>query len=122
MKVVFSKTLLKKENVEKHKEKIVKAYAKGIFTIIKGKDLPRDSQLVKIYTTTISGVGRLVFLIQTKTDDGFFLFFRSKNDEIGQNISIKNPKFRSQLRKYLQILKEDIKKKNYEVYKISGYR
>ena len=119
MKVVFSKTLLKKENVEKYKEKIVKAYTKGIFTIIKGEDLPKDSQSAKIYTTTIGGVGRFIFLIQTKTDDGFFLFFRSKNDEIGQNISIKNPKFRNQLRKYLQILREDIKEKNYEVYKIS---
>ena len=95
------KTLLKKEKVERYKEKIVKEYAKGIFTLIKGEDLPRDSQLAKIYTTTISGVGRPVFFIQTETGDGFFLFFRSKNDGLGQNISIKNPKSRSQLRKYL---------------------
>ncbi len=119
MKVVFSHTLSKKENIGKHKEKIVRAYAKGIFTIIKGKDLPKDSQLAKIYTTTINGVGRLLFLTQTKSSDGFFLFFRTKNDSIGQNITIKNPQFRIQLRKYLQILREDIKEKNYEVYNVS---
>lgn len=118
MKVIFSKTLSKKENIEKYKEKIVKAYAKGIFTVIKGEDLPKDSKLAKIYTTTINGVGRLVFLVQTKTSDGFFLFFRTKNDPIGQNITIKNPQFRTQLGKYLQILKEDIQEKNYEAYNV----
>jgi len=115
MKVIFSKTLIKKEKIEGRKTEIAKAYSKNIFRRIKGENLPKDSELIKIYTTSIQGAGRLVFLVNVKTKDGFFLFYRSKNDEIGKNISIKNSRFKMGLKKYLLILKGDIQNRNYEV-------
>ncbi|HCW32047.1 MAG: hypothetical protein UT55_C0020G0001 [Candidatus Peregrinibacteria bacterium GW2011_GWE2_39_6] len=106
MKVIVSNKLAKKEQIQKEKIEIIQAYAKGIFT--------------KIYTTTIrGGAGRIVFLVDAKSNDGFFLFFRSKNDPIGKNITIKNLKFKNQLHKYLQILKDDIVARNYEVFEVN---
>jgi hypothetical protein len=118
MKVVFSHTLSKKEKILPIKKQIIEAYAKGIFTQIKGDKLPPHSSLIKIYTTTIRGAGRLVFLVEIKSMDGFFLFFRTKNDEIGRNITIKNSKFKTQLHKYLELLKSDLCEKNYEVFEV----
>jgi hypothetical protein len=118
MKIIFSRRLSKKEKIGSFKKKIVEAYAKGISVQIKGSQLPKSSSLIKIYTTTIQGVGRLVFLVNMKSGDAFFLFYRTKNDEIGKNISIKNAKFKIQLHKYLRILKEDLELKNYEVFEV----
>lgn len=118
MKVIFSHSLSKKEKIEHAKKQIIEAYAKGIFTQIKGDKLPPNSSLIKIYTTTIRGAGRLVFLVDMKSTDGFFLFFRTKNDEIGRNITIKNSKFKTQLHKYLEILKSDLREKNYEAFEV----
>ncbi|EKD93369.1 MAG: hypothetical protein ACD_28C00161G0002 [uncultured bacterium] len=118
MKVIFSHTLSKKEKIANVKKQIIEAYAKGIFTQIKGDKLPPHSSLIKIYTTTIRGAGRLVFLVDIKSTDGFFLFFRTKNDEIGRNITIKNAKSRTQLHRYLELLKADLREKNYEVFEV----
>lgn len=119
MKVIFSKTLLKKEKVDfEEKKKLLKVYAKGVFTTIKGDSLPKYSSLIKIYMTMVSGARRAVFLVDTRTKDGFFLFFRSKNDLIGKNITIKNHVFKQTLREYLQILKEDIRIEAFEEFEI----
>ena len=68
--------------------------------------------------TTVSGAKRTVFLIDTSSNDGFFLFYRSKKDKIGENISIKNITFKKALIKYLSILKEDIQNKAYDCFEV----
>ena len=118
MKVIFSHTISRKEKISELKAKIIKAYAKGIFTKIKGEQLPSGTSLIKIYTTTICGAGRLVFLVDMKSMDGFFLFFRAKNDPIGFNITIKNLKFKSVLHRYLKLLQKDLHDKNYEAFEV----
>ncbi len=52
-----------------------------------------DTHLIKVYSTTVSGARRIVYLMDTVSGDAFFLFFRTKNDPIGSNITIHNPVF-----------------------------
>lgn len=120
MKVIFSDTLSEKESLTStEKEWLLKAFAKGIYQFIKGESLPPHSKLAKLYLTTVVGARRAVFLIDAETKDGFFLMLRSKKDPIGANITIKNPQFKETLRKYLLLLKEDLKKKQFEVFEIN---
>ena len=51
-----------------------------------------------------------------KSKDGFFLMLRSKKDPIGANITIKNQKFKETLKKYLLLLKEDLRNKKFEAF------
>ena len=117
--IVFSRQLVKKEKLSKKDvDAIVRGCRKNIFTKIKGEDLPSDSSLVKIYTTTVDGARRIVLLLDEKTKTVFFLFFRGKEDSIGKNVSVKNPKFRETLKKYLRILNMDVEKDNFEICEI----
>lgn len=116
MKIIFPKTISKKENIENEKMEIIKAVLKGIFVVIKGISLPKYSNLIKIYTTTVAGARRIVFLADMSTGENVFLFYRSKNDEIGKNISVKNPKFKNELIKYLRILDKDIDANALEIF------
>ncbi|MCF7831026.1 hypothetical protein K9M41_03485 [Candidatus Gracilibacteria bacterium] len=113
--IIFTKTISKKEKItETERSIILKACRKNILTPIKGKNLPAESALVKLYVTTIRGDRRIVILHDRKQDIGYFLFFRSKNDAIGKNISIKSKKFKESLSKYLTLLITDTKKKQFE--------
>ncbi len=116
MKIIFAKSILKKENINNQEKNLIcKAFGKGIFDIIKGENLPSNSELIKIYMTTVLGARRVVFLVDVVTKDGFFLFYRSKNDLIGENISIKNKIFKETLKKYLHLLKFDLENREYEL-------
>lgn len=95
---------------------VVKAFYREIGVNIKGDKLPKGTRLLKIYTTTDVGARRIVYLVDVLTGDGFFLMLRSKNDKVGENISIKNQEFRKLLYKYLQLLKDDLLGGNTEVY------
>jgi hypothetical protein len=119
MRIIFSKTIGKREEINVLKNDIIKAFYKGIFTKIKGESLPTNSQLVKIYMTTIIGARRAVFLVDMVSHDSFFLFCRSKNDKIGENVTIKNKFFKETLVKYLGILREDISSGNIEIIETS---
>ncbi len=89
MKVILSRTLIKKEEVGKEEKKwLLKALVKGIYEVIKGRDLPKNSELRKLYLTTVIGPRRAVFLVDIRSTTLFFLFFRSKKDPIGENITI----------------------------------
>jgi hypothetical protein len=119
MKIVFSHRLIKKEELSGDDMKeVIKNVSKGIYISIKGENLPKCSKLVKIYSTTVQGARRVVLLVETVSGDSFFLFYRSKNDKIGQNISIQNLVFKKELQKYLLILKEDLVAKNYSVFDV----
>jgi len=121
MKIIFSHRLVKKEKLSNDDMKeVIKNTSKGIYTLIKGENLPRNSKLVKIYSTTIQGAKRIVLLIEMVSGDSFFLFYRSKNDKIGQNISIQNPIFKKELHKHLLILTEDLRVKNCSVFDVKN--
>lgn len=57
--------------------------------------------------------------MDAESGDVFFLFFRTKNDKIGSNITISNPDFKKKLQEYLAILFEDLEEDNFEVMEIS---
>lgn len=99
---------------------ILSGYAEGIFVIIKGESLPKGSRLIKLYVTTVQGARRIVFLVDVETGTGFFLFFRGKNDEIGKNISIKNPAFKKRLLQYLNLLNGDIAAGHFTEYDVQA--
>jgi len=52
-------------------------------------------------------------------DDGtlFLLFYRGKNDAVGENISPKNPAFTKQLEKHLDFLQSDLTTGKFDVIK-----
>lgn len=121
MKVIIAQSIRRKEFKRgvipvEDLQTIVDGYAGGISIHIKGEHLPRASRLIKIYATTVRGARRIVFLVDVETQTGFFLFFRSKNDLIGKNISIKNPLFKKQLGTYLDLLSADIEAGNFMTY------
>lgn len=77
--------------------------------------MPIGSRLIKVYATTTQGARRIVYLIDVQSGDVFFLFLRSKNDRLGENITIKNPEFKKKLEEYLAILAEDIGGDNFDI-------
>jgi len=121
MKIIFAQKLVEKEGLSNNDMKeVIKNISKGIYTLIKGENLPKNSKLVKIYSTTVQGAKRIVLLIEIVSGDSFFLFYRSKNDKIGQNISIQNQAFKKELHKYLLILQEDLRTKNFLVFDVKN--
>ncbi len=121
MTVIIARTIRKKEFkggriADDDFEKILSSYKEGIFTVIKGEKLPKGSRLIKIYATTSAGARRIVYLLDVEAGDAFFLLYRSKNDEIGKNITIKNPTFRRLLHAYLDMLDSDIENGDIDVY------
>lgn len=83
---------------------------------IKGDELPKNTYLLKAYGTSPSGAKRVVYLISRDGKDFFLLFYRSKNDEIGGNVTIKNPAFRKALRTHLAWLKDDLENNRISVW------
>jgi len=100
----FKKGIINKNDLQK----ILDGFSEGIFTVIKGEDLPKGSRLIKVYSTTVAGAKRIVYLVDVSNNDAFFLFYRGKNDKIGNNISINNPEFKKLLNTYLALLDGDI--------------
>lgn len=123
MTVIISHRIQRKEFIggliaPRDLQTILGAFKKGIFTILKGENLPKASRLIKVYATTISGARRIVFLVDVLTNDAFFLFYRSKNDKLGKNISIKNQDFRNSLHQYLALLDADLDQRAVDIYNI----
>ncbi len=56
--------------------------------------------------------------METETGDRFFLFYRDKDDAIGENVTIKNPVFKKALDTYLDILEEDMREDAFDVENI----
>jgi len=119
-RIVFSHQILKKEKLtSKEIEVIVKVCEKDIFQRIKGENLPSESSLIKIYTTTTEGARRLVLVFDETINVGHFLFYRKKDDPIGKNISIKNPDFKKALQQYLMIWDKDMCRDNFEIVELN---
>ncbi len=83
-------------------------------TPITARGLPPGARLLKAYGTSSSGPKRVVYLLSVADGDLFLLFYRSKNDPLGANVSPQNPLFRTELHKYLSWLEEDILAGNFE--------
>lgn len=83
---------------------------------IKGEGLPKGSKLLKVYATTAEGARRVVHLLATAEGTLFLLFYRDKKDAAGANLTIKNPAFRKQLHKHLQLLEKDLESGAFEVW------
>lgn len=85
-----------------------RAIRPALLLAVKGAELPAKSQLLKAYATSRQGPRRIVLLLLVEHDDLFLLFYRPKGDRVGDNVSIKNPAFKSALTKYLALLRDDI--------------
>jgi hypothetical protein len=81
---------------------------------IAGKSLPKGTRLLKTYATTKQGPRRILYLLVVEGGDLFVLFYRDKNDLVGENMSPKNAAFNNQLSKHLDLLREDILKDRVE--------
>ena len=75
---------------------------------IAARGLPPHTQLIKAYATSKRGPKRIVYLLAVEDGDMFLLFYRGKNDPIGENASMSNPAFRAALDKYPALLETDI--------------
>jgi len=81
----------------------------ALATPIAGKGLPVGTRLLKSYATSPSGPKRVIYLLVVDDGDVFLLFYRGKNDAIGNNTSMANPAFKASLAKHLALLEEDIR-------------
>ncbi|KKQ71646.1 MAG: hypothetical protein UT33_C0008G0064 [Candidatus Peregrinibacteria bacterium GW2011_GWC2_39_14] len=92
MRIIFSKALVKRENMENDIYNIAKiAYEYA-------SNSPAESiELIKIYVTTKTGERKIAFFINTNKNDIFFLLYRSRDKAIAD--------FKRQLMCYLGILK-----------------
>jgi len=99
-----------------HIEPLERSRRPELASSIKGEGLPKGSKLLKVYATTTEGARRIVHLLATAEDTLFLLFYRDKNDAAGANMTIKNPTFRRQLHKHLQLLEKDLDSGAFEVW------
>ncbi len=89
-------------------EVLRRAIKPALLLAIKGAGLPARTQLLKAYATSRQGPRRIVLLFVVEQGDLFLLFYRPKVDKVGDNVSIKNPEFKSALAKHLALLRTDI--------------
>lgn len=87
----------------------------ALTTPLTGKGLPAGTRLLKAYATSARGPRRIVYLLAVADGTLFLLFYRDKNDELGANLSPKNPVFAGQLKKHLALLKADIVAGHFDV-------
>jgi hypothetical protein len=64
--------------------------------------------LLKAYATTKPGPRRILYLLVIQKKDLFVLFHRPKQDDVGANMSPKNPAFNSALTRHLDLLRDDL--------------
>ena len=112
MRLFVGKSILKKElggNLSAEDISVFRrAVRPGLLLGIKGSGLPAKTKLLKGYATSRLGPRRIVCLLMVEKDDYFLLFFRPKGDPIGDNISLKNPSFKTALDKHLSLLRTDL--------------
>lgn len=119
MSIVVSHQIKKKEFGGELSQDCIKALKRSgrvaLAAPIAGVAIPAKTRLLKGYATSAKGPRRVVYLLMVEDGTLFLLFFRDKNDSIGQNVSTQNPLFVKTLAKHLTMLESDIKTGNYEV-------
>ena len=101
--------------IESDLPEIQVSFYRGIGISIKGAFLPKGFNLWKVYSTTDEGARRILFARHIPSGDGFFLMYRSKNDPIGANMTIRNPTFKKELKQYVSLMIQDMETNNLEV-------
>jgi hypothetical protein len=99
---------------------LVRAARVCLATPLASQGLPAGTRLLKAYATSSHGPRRIVYLLAVDEGDLFLLFYRDKNDPVGENVSPKNPAFQKQLKKHLRLLREDIEANRFEVLEVQG--
>lgn len=94
---------------------LIRSSRVALATPITAKGLPPKTRLLKGYATSKRGPKRVVYLLAV--DDGtlFLLFYRGKNDPVGENVGHKSPMFTKQLGKHLDFLLADLAAKKFDV-------
>jgi len=119
MSLILSHRICAKEfgkTVSEDERTVLRRSAKvALATPIAGIALPRATKLLKAYATSAKGPRRIVYLLTVEEGDLFLLFYRGKNDPVGKNVTIKNPDFKKQLSKHLDLLAGDIESGNYGI-------
>ncbi len=119
MKIFLSKRIQKKEFPkgisENEKGIVIKCANPDLGVSIAARGLPKATSLIKAYATSDKGHRRLVYLLRNVSGDMVLLFYRSKTDKVGKNITMKNSVFAKELSSHLDIAIEDILNGNYEL-------
>lgn len=122
MKLIITATIKRREFDPLQKVfslEVIKVAAKkslqGLGDNIKSSSKIAGIILKKVYLTSSSGAGRLIFLIEITTNKAVLVMMKHKNDkEIGANMTIKNLRFKELLDKNLDLILLDLKSGNYE--------
>ncbi len=98
---------------------IIKTAAKkslqGLGDTIKSSSKIPGTCLKKVYLTSSSGAGRVIFLLKLNSRKSVLVMIRLKNDKkIGANMTVQNPNFVKTLDKNLDIILDDLQKGKYE--------
>ncbi len=119
MKIFLSNWIRKKEFPKgfdaNEKAIVIKCANPSLGVSISAKGLPKATSLIKAYATSDKGHRRLVYLLRNSSGDMILLFYRSKNDKVGKNITIKNPNFAKELDSHIDAAIDDIIAGNYEL-------
>ena len=103
--------------IPKEAQEVLRRTARvALTTPIAGKGLPPGTRLLKAYATSPGGARRVVYLLSVDDDTLFLLFYRDKDDQVGRNVSQKNPAFAMALTKHLALLREDIEAGLIEIF------
>jgi hypothetical protein len=120
MDIIVPHRIKKKELGGTISDEVRKVFAKlkekpEIAQGISARGLPARTTLHKVYATTEGGPRRLLFFCrhtpqgsEPRKDRWVLLFYRDKSDEVGKNMSPKNPDFVEQLGKCLQAALVDL--------------
>jgi len=77
--------------------------------------------LRKIYTTSSSGAGRAVFLLQIEAEKAILAMIRQKKDkQVGANMAVENPKFKKALERNLDLIIRDLEVSKYKEYDLEN--
>jgi len=121
MNVIITDGILKKEfpkGITENEKIVILRKAKSETTVaIKGINMPANTTLLKGYATSDEGTRRIVYLLRNASGQFILLFYRSKKDKIGENITIKNTVFANTLTKYLEIVLKDISENKFTILK-----
>ena len=98
---------------------IIKTAAKksleGLGDTVKSSNKIPSTCLKKVYLTSSSGAGRVIFLLKLNSGKSVLVMIRQKQDKkIGANMTVQNPNFVKALDKNLDIILDDLQKGKYE--------
>ena len=126
MRLVITKNINKHE-LQVYKDifdvKIIKEAArktaKGLGVSIKSSKKIKKTKLKKLYITSSSGPGRVIFLLKLKSKDVVLVMLRPKNDKkIGSNMTIDNLNFKKILDRNLDMIIQDLLDDNFYCYQL----